>query len=438
MFAAPQPRFRFYNGFRNFRIAAQDTALLRVYGGGAVEEAEAAVTRWLPAGDGVITAQGRYAMFLGLKQLIRPGQNVVMSPYTLYDVVNMVIAAGGIPRFADIDAETCNLSPKAAEEAIDPNTGAVIVTHLHGCVSGMDRILDICKGAGVPLLEDACQAFGASWNGKRAGTIGKMGFFSFGRAKNINAFLGGMVVSDDIDIVRRIRASVETLPKEDGRRLAGRVGHCLLGQVLTSPLPFSAFTYWILRDGVLKGRESINKQFNTESSPALRRRIPASYERRISQMQARLVLDQLPRVDEYSAHRISLAGIYDEGLRGIPGILRPPLRSDRSHIYLSYAIQVEDRAALQAFMVRNYRDLVIQHIGNTADYPCFQEFHRDCPIARRTARSVLLLPTYPSYRPEQAVRNVEVIRKFYRNHIIRPSHHPPSAIASREIHAPGA
>jgi perosamine synthetase len=410
---APQPRFRFYNGLRNYRLAASDLALGRVFKGDAVSEAEKAVSHWLNVPEAVLAPQGRYAIYLGLRQFIRPGQNVVMSPYTLYDVVNMVVAAGAQPRFADIDEDTCNLSPSAAAEAIDKDTAAVLVTHLHGHLSRIDEFESLSRDTGIPLLEDACQAFGACWQGRRAGTIGNMGFFSFGRAKNVNAFLGGMIVTADTVRAAKLRFELERYPREDIRRLSRRIGHCFLGEALTWQPIFSAFTYRLFQDGVLNSRRTMTRQFDTEANPVLRRTVPPHYEKRISDMQARLVLDQLARVDEMSRTRIETAEIYDAGLRDIPDIVLPPLKKDLSHIYLSYPIQVGDRTALQRYMMQKERDVVIQHLGNTADYACFAEFRRECPQARKTADRVLLLPTYPSYAREQAQKNVEVIRDFY-------------------------
>ncbi len=413
MFLPPQPRFRFYNGLRNYRLAVEDVIAGRVFAGDAVEQAERRLAEWLDVGEAILTPQGRYGIYLGLRETIRAGQDVIMSPYTLYDVVNMVVAAGGVPRFADIEEATCNLSPREVERLIGPKTGAVLVTHLHGLSAPLDQIRLICQAHRIPLLEDACQALGARYRGRKAGTLGAMGFFSFGRAKNVNSFFGGLIATNDSVKAARIRKTLARLPYEDGRRLAKRIAHCAAGHVATSRVPFSAFTYWIFRHGVLTGSEVVTGQFDTEVNPVLRAKIPEAYERRITQMQARLILDQIDRVDSDSRARIALAKIYSEGLRDIPGILLPPMRDDLSHIYLNYAIQVEDRGALQRYMMKHGRDVAIQHIGNTADYPCFVEYRTDCPHARRTAARVLLLPTYPGYRSSEAIANIGVIRRFF-------------------------
>lgn len=416
MFLPPQPRFRFYNGPRNYRLALTDLVAGRVYKGQAVAETEKCVAEWLGVSEIILTPQGRYAIHLGLRETIRAGQTVIMSPYTLYDVVNMVVAAGGIPLFADIDEDTCNISVAEVARLIDGRTGAVLVTHLHGLACQLDALRALCDRHAVPLLEDACQAFGARVGGRKVGTIGDIGFFSCGRAKNINAFLGGMIATNDRAKAARIRDRLAELPYEDATRLAKRIGHCALGTALTSRLVFPIFTYWLFRYGVLNDVDSVTRQFDTEIDPVLRESVPPHYERRMSQLQARLILDQLDRVDDNTRERQGLARIYLEGLRDVPGVRLPPLHEDFSHIYLGFPIQVDDRAALQRYMMLHGRDVVIQHIGNTADYPCFAAYRRDCPHARRTAASVLLLPCYPGYRPSEAARNVDVIRRFFRSH----------------------
>jgi perosamine synthetase len=423
MLIPPQPRFLFYNGIRNYKLALRDFATGRAFSGDAIKHAEQRIAKYLDVSEVILAPQGRYAIYLGLCDVIKPGQQVIMSPYTLYDVVNMVVAAGGVPCFADIEEHTCNISPEEVERLIGPETGAVLVTHLHGLVAPLDRIRAICARRGVPLLEDACQAFGAQYRGRKAGTIGSMGFFSCGRAKNINAFLGGMIATNDLVKAARIRRRLAELPYESSTRLLKRIAHCGFGQVLTSPIPFRVLTYWIFRYGVLNGVEAVTRQFDTEINPALRRQIPEHYERRMTQTQARLILDQIDRVDGNSHERTKIARIYHEGLVNLPGLVLPPLGENLSHTYMSFPIQVEDREGLQKYMMRHGRDVVVQHIGNVADYGCFEPYRRDCPNARRTAARVLLLPTYPGYRPSEARKNVAIIRRYLGSRDVLRAHH---------------
>jgi len=151
----------------------------------------------------------------------------------------------------------------------------------------------------------------------------------------------------------------------------------------------------------------------TEDDPVPRTEVPEVYKRRITPMQARLIDAQLDRVNEQTAERIARAQRYDEGLADLQQIMRPPLRQDRSHIYLSYPIQVVDRWDLVKFLMRHGRDVSVQHITNTADLPCFSDFRRDCHNARMTAGQVVLLPTYPRYSMAEVDKTIALLRSYF-------------------------
>jgi perosamine synthetase len=409
----PRPRSMLYGGAGKYASIARDLVLSADATGAAVERLETEASRWLGARYGVCVPQARIGIYLTLKALIEPGQNVILSPYTIYDVVNMVIAAGGRPVFADIERETCNISVESIKGLIDGETGAVLVTHLHGLACAIEDIRDLCLARGIPLIEDASQAFGARVAGKRVGTFGTAAVFSFGMAKNVNAFYGGLVVTDDRELAQRVRAAMASWPTQDRGALMRRVAFCLVGEVLTARPVFAGLTFWVYRYGHLHGIEAITNRWRGEDAPVLRRGIPERKLRRMSSSQARLILRALPRVDSDAATRIGYARLYHESLRDVPEILLPPLRADGSHVYLAFPIQVRDRHKLLRFLVRDGRDLTIQHIGNAAEYPCFSEYRRDCPHARATADQVLLLPTYPGYGRREVERNVTLVRHYF-------------------------
>ena len=150
----------------------------------------------------------RVAIYLVLKNIIKPGQGVIMSPYTIADVVNMVVLAGGIPVFTDIERNSCNIDPNKVEQLIDDNTGAVLVTHLHGIGADIDNISKICHKYNIYLIEDSAQAFGGYKDGKRLGTIGDIGIYSLGMYKNINSWYGGVIVSNNKDLINKIRSEI--------------------------------------------------------------------------------------------------------------------------------------------------------------------------------------------------------------------------------------
>lgn len=412
MSPGPFPRYRLYTRAGSYLSLLADALLGRATRGPGIAELERAICARFGVAHAVCMPQARVGIHLVLKALIRPGQGVVMSPYTIADVVNMVIAAGGRPRFAELEPNTCNADPADVERLIDSDTGAVLITHLHGLADHPAEIREICKSRGVPLVEDAAQAFGAVAGGRRAGTIGDAGIYSFGMYKNINSWYGGMVVTDDPGLAASVRDRVDRYTAAALKTTLKRMRKGLLTDVLTSPALFRRLTFRVFRHGMLHDVGWINRRVNTELDLGRRDEFPERYRARYTPSQARIALAQLDRIDEDSRARIRKAAIYHEGLGDVPGLVLPPAIDGMSHIYTYFPVQVPDRVAALKWMMRHGRDCAAQHLKNCADLPGFAEFHRDLPIARRTAESVILLPTYPRYPDSEVRRNVETLRAY--------------------------
>ena len=413
MFMPPLPRFRFYGGAKNYLRVTRDVILRRVYSGEDIPRVERKLATRIGSPEAILVPQARFGLYLALRQLIKPGQEVILSPYTIYDVVNMVICAGGRPVFADVERETCNIDLREVVRLANSRTAAVIATHLHGLASSIEELARFCKEKDIPLIEDAAQTFGGRVNGKAVGSFGDIAIFSFGRVKNVNSFYGGAVACRDRAMADGIRAALAELPYEATSRLVKRVAQCFLADLLTHPLIFRTLTFWIFRYACLQNVQSVNKLVQTEDDPVPRTEVPEVYKRRITPMQARLIDAQLDRVDEETGARIARARRYGKGLADLQQVMIPPLREDYSHIYLSYPIQVLDRWDLVRFMMRHGRDVSVQHITNTAELSCFSEFRRDCHNARKTAEQVVLLPTYPRYSMAEVDKTIAALRTYF-------------------------
>lgn len=363
--------------------------------------------------------QCRVGIYLAIKALIRPGQDVILSPYTIVDVVNMVIFAGGRPIFADLDRETCNISPAEVERLIGPNTGAVLITHLHGVAAEAHRIKEICDRAGVPMVEDCAQAFGVEERGRPVGTIGDVGVFSFEMHKNLCTWLGGGVITDRDDVMIKIRAEMEGFSQPPLPGITRRVRSGFINDLARSPILFQLLTYPILRFGYLNKVESINKKSARrpqESKPGTE--LPDVYKSRYTQFQARIGLEQLDKVESDIQARIENGLLYYNGLKDIDGLILPPLQTDGSNTFLSntylwFPIQYGKREELMRYMFKHGRDVAAGHFTNTAEAPRFAEFHRDCPNAGKVETDLVYLPTYPSYSRREIEKNIRVIRQYF-------------------------
>ncbi len=166
--------------------------------GSKVLEFQRAFAAYQQARHGVCVVNGTAALQIGLRALgVGPGDEVITTSYTFIATPNAALSLGAVPVFVDIDPDTYLLDPACIEDAITDRTHAIVPVHLFGAACDMDAILDIARRRHLAVLEDACQAWGAEWNGRRVGALGDLGTFSFQSSKNINAGEGGMIVTND-------------------------------------------------------------------------------------------------------------------------------------------------------------------------------------------------------------------------------------------------
>ena len=175
--------------------------------GPEVEALERELAEDLHVADAIGVSSGTDALLVAMMALgIGPGDEVVTSTYSFFATAGCIVRLGATPRLVDIDLETYNLSSGALREALTPRTKAIIPVHLYGLCADMDPVLAIAADAGVPVIEDACQAIGATCRGRQAGSMGAAGCFSFFPSKNLGAFGdAGLVTTNDPGLAKEIR-----------------------------------------------------------------------------------------------------------------------------------------------------------------------------------------------------------------------------------------
>jgi dTDP-4-amino-4,6-dideoxygalactose transaminase len=193
----------------------EDQALLKVLRsgkwnrgtGGQVNRFEEEYAKLTGAKHCLAAANGTSALLIAMNALgVQPGDEVIVPPYTFVATINAVLAMGALPVFVDSDPRTFQIDATKIEAAITPRTVAIVPVHLGGNVADMDAILAISAKRNVPVIEDACQAHLAEWKGRKVGTLGALGCFSFQASKNLNSGEGGAVLTNDADVIERCYA----------------------------------------------------------------------------------------------------------------------------------------------------------------------------------------------------------------------------------------
>jgi len=174
--------------------------------GPEVSDFEAEVAGYCGVGHGIGCASGSDALLLPLMALgVGPGDEVITSPYTFFATGGAIWRTGAKPVFVDIEPDTYNMDPSRVEEAVTPRTRVIIPVHLYGQTADMGPIQEIASRHGLSILEDAAQAIGADYRGKRTGALGHAAAFSFYPSKNLGGFGdAGMIATDDADLAKKV------------------------------------------------------------------------------------------------------------------------------------------------------------------------------------------------------------------------------------------
>lgn len=331
-------------------------------GGPFVARFETDFARYCNCAHAAGVANGTDAIWFALLALgIGPGDEVITTPATFMATAEAITYAGAKPVFVDIDELTYTLDPSKLEAAITPRTKAVIPVHLFGQMADMDPILETARRHGLAVVEDSCQAHGAAYFGRAAGSVGDAGCFSFYPGKNLGAFgEAGAVTTSNTELFKKM-----CMLRNHGQ--AEKYYHALVG--------------WNGRmDGIQAAVLSIK----------LRHLASATEKRR-----------------EHAAH-------YDAALAGCAGIVTPHRANGRDHVYHLYAIRVPKRDQVMAFLMDHGIETGIHYpvpVHRQAAYASLGLGEGSFLVSERCAKEFVSLPMYPELTPVQIDYVCDTLKK---------------------------
>ena len=327
-------------------------------GGPKVAECEKALAAYSDSKHGIGASSGTDAILNALMSLgLAPGDEVITTPFTFFATAGCIVRAGATPVFVDIDPRTYNINPALIEAAVTARTKAIIPVHLFGQMADMDPIMDIARRHRLAVIEDAAQAIGATYKGRKAGSIGTVGCFSFFPSKNLGGVGdGGMIVTSDSKLAEMC--------------------------------------------SIIRNHGSKPKYFH--------RYVGGNF--RLDPLQAAVILVKLKYLEQWHEARQAHAAYYNAKFAGCSAIVTPHAEPHNRMIYNQYVIRVTDGASSHP------RDQVEAHlnekkIGNAIYYPvplhlqqCFASLgykEGDLPHSERAAKEVLAIPVYPELTEAQ-------------------------------------
>lgn len=280
---------------------------------------------------------------------VGPGDEVITTPFSFIATINPIVFMGAKPVLVDIDPETFNIDVSKIEAAITPKTKAIIPVHLYGQSVDMDELRALAKKHHLAVIEDACQAVGATYDGKKAGSLGDLGCFSLYATKNIMCGEGGIVTTDNEEMIQAIKRF-----RQHG--MSGPYEYAHIG-----------------------------------------------YNYRMTDLLAAIAVEQLKKADDFTDRRQANAHALDEGLQGVRGLILPKTGRNRTHVYHQYTVRVTDGfpVSRQEFVEKlREREIIagvyypkpLHAISHIAAYGYKMG---DFPVTESATEEVLALPVHP-------------------------------------------
>ena len=360
--------------------------------------------------------RGRLGIYLAVKSIITHDKNeIILPPFTIFDVINMVVCAGGKPVFIDVKLE--NYSPKLEEikKYYNNKTAGIILTHMHKCADEIYNIRDFCQNNKIKLIEDAAIGFGVGIKQKKLGTIADIGVYSFSMFKFISTLNGGAVVTNDDEIYKKILIELKSFKNPKIKHLIKKFFYGLIIDTSTYTPIFKFLTFWIIKLGYLKNINIIKSITKNDPNPFYQENLPENYKLNISNYQARCIKKQLPNVNKNYLTRKFFFQTYYNGLKDIEELQIPTYDENTNDPCISFPILYNKRVELIKFMFLNNRDIAHYFYRNCNDLKCFSKYYNpEIKKIKLIVNNIILLPTYSKYSLLDVKKNIEVIRNFFK------------------------
>ncbi|WP_373995963.1 DegT/DnrJ/EryC1/StrS family aminotransferase [Moorella sp. E308F] len=302
---------------------------------------------------------GTDALVIALRAAgIGPGAEVITTPFTFFATAEAISQVGATPVFVDIDPKTFNINPDLIEPAITSRTRAILPVHLYGQAADMDPIMELAKKYNLKVIEDTAQAFGGEYKGRKLGTIGDAGCFSFFPSKTLGAFGdGGLIATNDDEIAEKAR--------------------------------------------MLRVHGAKKKYYNEV----------IGYNSRLDEIQAAILRVKLPHIDEWNEARRQAAKRYNELLKDVPGIVTPYEAPYARHVYHQYTIRVPDgmRDKMKQFLADQAIGTMVYYPVPVHKLPVYAGSNYRLPESEKAAGEVLSLPIWPKILDETQARVAKVL-----------------------------
>jgi dTDP-4-amino-4,6-dideoxygalactose transaminase len=366
----------------------------RMLEGEYVRKFESMFAEYITTRYAISMPSARLGLYLLFKYFNFPeGSEVIITPFTHWSIFAVIKSCRLRPVFVDIDAKTCNIDHELVRKYINKNTKLLILTHMWGGSCQMDAFLKVKNDFNVKIIEDCAMACGATYRNQKAGSFGDASIFSFGKAKAISTFGGGMLCTNEQEIFEFIKSASNDFVFEKSSALATSIINSAIANILTRPEIFFFSLYPVLR--FLNIRDPYNPIEHKKDTSSFLDEIPRDWKVKLSNIQAAVGIEQLNNLDRHNQKRIENALILNEALRDIDGIGIPSTMPETKNIYLYYTVLIKKKVTLgglREYLIARRIDSQLNELTSSKELKVFGANSEDYPVFKDVSQNLLILP----------------------------------------------
>lgn len=379
---------------KEYRIILSLLFSPRILKGDFVREFELRFSGYIGVCYAISMPSARLGLYMLLKYFNFPaGSEVIITPFTHWSIFAVIKSCKLKPVFVDIDETSYNIDPNLVKKYINRKTKLLILTHMWGQTCEMNAFLELKKQFDVKIIEDCAMACGSSYKNQKAGSFGDASIFSFGKAKAISAFGGGMLCSNDQNIYEYAQKFSADFNYEKITSLTVKITNSILANILTRPPIFFFTLYPVLR--FLNIRDPYNPIEHKKDILMISDEIPNDWKIKLSNIQAAVGIEQLKKIDERNQKRIENAKILNEVLVNTRGIKIPLTIPEAEHTYLYYAVLIKKKVNLDILrkkLIDLGVDSQLNELTTPKELSLFNADCKDYPVFNNTSQNLLIIP----------------------------------------------
>ncbi len=363
----------------------------------------------------IFVSQCRIGIYLSIKSILKKKKKeIILSPFTVFEVVNMVKIAGGIPVFADLTFPSAELNLKNIKKKISKNTAGVLFTQYHSYNLEIKLIRNYLRKKKIILIEDNAISFGCDEKIKNYNSDIRV--YSFNITKFVSCLSGGIViVPKNILLYKKILSESKKLNLNNFTFLFSKFMRALKIKFFTNKIIFNFFTKNLIKFGELKNIRYLKEFTRNDPNPITYKFLPKKYKTRVSNFQIKEMYYKVKNYNHYKNQNIRYLNYkyYEKKLSLIKDISFKKLKKNNKHGCLFFPFYYKERDKLYNYLIKNNVDVSKYYYRDCSNMEIFKKYNNKCINSQKLCEEVIIFPTYPTYKKESMKNNILLVKKFF-------------------------